>query len=258
MYNKLKNIIPHKVKIDGIEARLLEQAQDENILQNFLKSNEDYYLTISNSGATDFEARLLFEVVPLNKTLNDKFIVGFFKENNLIAIIDLIQNYEADNEWTIGEFIVDLSHRNKGIGKQILENIENLLLSLKVNSIRLAANYKNSKAINFWHKNGYRDFGKTAEQDIVMVKKLEKKEFSILDKCFKNNRLVFIPSKPEERKEVYKKIQSWFEKGKKYTELEINTILKNNIETSDHASLRRDMVDNGYLNRSDNGKEYWI
>jgi len=46
------------------------------------------------------------------------------------------------------------------------------------------------------------------------------------------------------------------EKGKKYTEPQVNDIIKSRIECRDHATLRRDLVDNYYLNRSDEGKEY--
>ena len=40
----------------------------------------------------------------------------------------------------------------------------------------------------------------------------------------------------------------WFEKNKKYTEPEINDIIKSKIECRDHATLRRDLVDNKLLN----------
>jgi hypothetical protein len=58
--------------------------------------------------------------------------------------------------------------------------------------------------------------------------------------------------------EVYKILATWFEKGKKYSEIEINNIIKAGIECRDHATLRRDLVDNKLLNRTDDGREYFV
>ena len=96
------------------------------------------------------------------------------------------------------------------------------------------------------------------KDNVVMVKKLVKKEPTIEEKFFKNGKLVNFPSKPTEQLEVYKIMQKWFEKDKKYTEPQVNEIIKQRIECRDHATLRRDLVDNGLLNRSADGKEYWV
>lgn len=63
-----------------------------------------------------------------------------------------------------------------------------------------------------------------------MSKKLEKKELTIEKKYFKNGKLASFLSKQNEQKEVYKIMTAWFEKGKKYTEPQINDIIKSRIE----------------------------
>ena len=90
-----------------------------------------------------------------------------------------------------------------------------------------------------------------------MSKKLEKKELTIEEKYFKNGKLAAFPLKPDEQQKIYKIMTAWFEKGKKYTEPQVNKLIKSRIECRDHATLRRDLVDNHYLNRSSDGKEYW-
>ena len=47
-----------------------------------------------------------------------------------------------------------------------------------------------------------------------------------------------------------------FEKGKSYTEFEVNEILKPVYD--DYVILRRYLVDYGYLDRLDNGTSYWV
>ncbi|MBZ0305914.1 MAG: DUF2087 domain-containing protein [Anaerolineae bacterium] len=48
-----------------------------------------------------------------------------------------------------------------------------------------------------------------------------------------------------------------FEADKLYTEPEINAILKAVYE-SDHVTLRRELVDYGYLRRERGGGKYWL
>lgn len=257
MYNKLKNIIPHKIKVDNFTARLLEKNQDLDLVQQFLEHNEDYFKITTGKGVREFEGGLLFDVLPPNKTFDDKFIIGIFDNNVLVGLVDLVQNYAEENQWVIGEFIIDTNYRHKSIGNKLLQNIEELLLNLKVNSLRIVVEEHNMNALQFWNRNDFKEIAKD-KIDIVMVKKLERKEPSIQDKFFKNGKLTSFPSRPTEQQEVYKIMQTWFEKGKKYTELQVNEIIKSKIECRDHVTLRRDLVDNHLLNRSNDGKEYFI
>lgn len=263
MYNKLKNIVPHKIKVDNYSARLLEK-QDIKIVQKFFENNEDFFIMGNGSSPKKNEAEELLNLLPEGKDSNDKFWIGLFDLNNLIAFVDIIQNYKNENEWSIEVFMVDKNYRNKSIATKLFNQLENLLISLKVNSLLTVVQEQNNCSLCFWGKVGFINTEKrkqkhfTEKEEFLMAKKLEKKEPTILEKCFKNGKLVFISSKSEERKEIYKAMQLWFEKDKKYTELEINSILKSNIETSDHVTLRRDMVDSGFLNRSGDGKQYWV
>ncbi|HSQ97170.1 MAG TPA: GNAT family N-acetyltransferase [Rickettsiales bacterium] len=257
MYNKLKSIIPHKIKIDNFTARLLEKNQDLDLVQKFLEHNEDYFKITTGKGVSEFEGGLLFDVLPPNKTIDDKFIIGLFDNNVLVGLVDLVQNYTEENQWIIGEFILDINYRHKSIGNKLLQNIEELLLNLKVSSLIAVAQENNDVALKFWSENHFKEIKKD-KIDIVMFKKLERKEPSIQDKFFKNGKLVSFPSRPTEQQELYKVMQTWFEKDKKYTELQVNEIIKSKIECRDHVTLRRDLVDNHLLNRSNDGKEYFI
>lgn len=49
-----------------------------------------------------------------------------------------------------------------------------------------------------------------------------------------------------------------FEVGKKYTEMEVNEILNQYHSFNDPATLRRLMFGKGLLNRTIDGKSYWL
>ena len=75
----------------------------------------------------------------------------------------------------------------------------------------------------------------------------------ILDQAFRNGRLVQLPTKESKRLVVLDHIAQRFEPGERYTEKQINASLSQIHE--DTATLRRDMVDFGFMDRADG--EYW-
>lgn len=65
------------------------------------------------------------------------------------------------------------------------------------------------------------------------------------------------PSKRPLRKIVLQRIADMLEKGKEYTEKEINTVILSNISFSDVELIRRELIDSGLLSRTRNGAKYW-
>ena len=53
------------------------------------------------------------------------------------------------------------------------------------------------------------------------------------------------------------RIAECFEKGKRYTEREVNEIILQNISFSDYATIRREMYDLKLIDRLSDGSEYW-
>ena len=53
------------------------------------------------------------------------------------------------------------------------------------------------------------------------------------------------------------KIAECFDKGRKYTEKEVNEIIVQNIAFSDYALIRREMFQQGLICRLSDGSEYW-
>ena len=78
-------------------------------------------------------------------------------------------------------------------------------------------------------------------------------EESVLRTFFRNGRLTEIPAKRSKRRMVLERIAIEFERGRRYDEKEVNGILERFL--SDHAALRRALVDEGLLDRAHG--EYW-
>lgn len=85
-----------------------------------------------------------------------------------------------------------------------------------------------------------------------------KEEHDILDKLFdsleplKLNRL---PSKQKQKVVVLKRISEQFDIDKEYTEKEINEIIESIYD--DYVTIRRYMIEYGFLKRTNDGTTYW-
>ncbi len=78
-------------------------------------------------------------------------------------------------------------------------------------------------------------------------------EAKVLRTCFREGRLVRIPTKQGQRRVVLDRLAQDFDVGVRYTEREVNAILRRSHD--DVAALRRHLVDDGFLDR--HAGEYW-
>jgi len=66
------------------------------------------------------------------------------------------------------------------------------------------------------------------------------------------------PKKKEEKIAVLIYLNTKFEEGKEYSENEVNELINKWHSFKDYALLRREMFDNYLLERTKDGKKYWI
>lgn len=71
-----------------------------------------------------------------------------------------------------------------------------------------------------------------------------------------NGALKTYPSKEKKKIIVLEEIAKNFSKGKHYSEKEINRIIKRIHE--DYATIRRALIEYGFLDRNNTGTDYWV
>ena len=71
-----------------------------------------------------------------------------------------------------------------------------------------------------------------------------------------NKALKSYPAKEKKKIILLKEISKNFVQGKRYKEVEINRILKRIYE--DNVSIRRDLINYGFLDRTKDCREYWV
>ena len=107
--------------------------------------------------------------LPPNKDLSDKYYVGYYEEDRLIAVMDMIMDYPEETTAFIGFFMTDTSVQNTGVGSEIIEELCAALPDFGVSSVRLCWVKGNPQSEHFWHKNGFIETGATYETDTYTV-----------------------------------------------------------------------------------------
>lgn len=162
----------HNFKIEDLSSNyLVKQFTEKDIpeIYTLAKMNTTYYKYM-NMKPTHENLKEVITALPPNKSLEDKFFLGFYHDNNLVAILDLILKYPNDNTAFIGWFMLNKEMQHKGIGTKIITDI---LLCLKENNfsfVRLGYIKGNSESKKFWIKNDFKPTGiETKDENYTIV-----------------------------------------------------------------------------------------
>ena len=92
---------------------------------------------------------------PNGVSIDDKYFIGFFNEDELVCVIDLIDEYPNDDIVYIGFFMMNIKYQGKGIGSKIISDVTDYFKKTKREAIRLAIDDGNPQSSHFWHKQGF-------------------------------------------------------------------------------------------------------
>ena len=88
--------------------------------------------------------------LPDNVDFKDKYYVGYFKNEKLIAVLDLIDGYPKKDILFIGFFMMDISIQKNWVGSAIVNELIDYLTTLKDKEVRLGWINGNLQAEHFW------------------------------------------------------------------------------------------------------------
>lgn len=85
----------------------------------------------------------------------------------------------------------------------------------------------------------------------------DEEDAQVLRQHTSDGQLLRIPTRLKQTKVILRWMATLFEADKLYTEKEVNEVIKS-VHKADHATLRRELIDFGWLRRSKDGKQYWV
>ena len=131
----------------------------------FKLEKENYDSTLVENWPLSDEGKEYFKDLITNHyvivaLLNDK-IVGY-----LAGSIEEKGSYELIQYGEINNMLVTDECRGTGIGRKLIDDFKEYCKNQNINNIKVVASFKNKDAINFYYKNGFKEFDLTLTMSI--------------------------------------------------------------------------------------------
>ena len=133
--------------------RILSVSDIDAILKIY-KQNTLFY-SYTSSQPTREQVISDMTITPRGIEPSDKYFLGFIENNELVAIMDLVDGYPKPGIIFIGLFMMNQKYQGKGIGTEIISETADYLRMLGKTTVRLAIDKGNPQSAHFWKKNGF-------------------------------------------------------------------------------------------------------
>ena len=127
---------------------------DADMIYSFCKKNTQYYEYCGKELSFELIKQDL-EITPPGIPFEQKFYIGFFENDSLTAIMDLIIGYPDDKYSYIGFFMMDISQQGVGIGSRIISEVSAYLRQQGFEKCQLGIDKYNPQSNHFWRKNDF-------------------------------------------------------------------------------------------------------
>lgn len=134
-------------------VRILEQS-DVDMIREICEQNIIFY-KYTEAHPTRENILNDMQATPPGIELSAKYYFGFFDDQQMVAIMDLIDGYPKAEIAYIGFFMMNLQYQGRQIGTAIIGEVIDYLQSTGKTSVRLAIDKGNPQSTYFWKKNGF-------------------------------------------------------------------------------------------------------
>lgn len=167
---------PTNINLENIfapyRAQKLTEADIPDILDVY-SENTEYFMHCPPSPTRETVKEDLVALPP-KKEATDKYFIGIFDDNCLVAVMDLIDRYPDNQTAFIGLLMVSKSYQRKGIGTYITKALSQTLGAEGYSRIKLGYVKTNLSARSFWLKQGFHPTGIESVREHYTVIEAEK------------------------------------------------------------------------------------
>jgi len=129
------------------------------LLQGFFEANPEYHLAVNGEPPGPGEALEEYESLPPNGWPFDrKWVLACVdREDEMIAMVDVLSNLFAPGIWHVGTFIVATHLHGSGVANDLYDSLEGWMRASGARWSRLGVVAGNGRAERFWERAGYRE-----------------------------------------------------------------------------------------------------
>jgi len=159
-------MILHDLRESLPDYRIKEITKDDyDDLYNLELLNIDYYMCTHGRAVTYEESIKDTIDLPPNTTYDQKFYIGFFSNDKLVAVMDYIEHYPTKDIIWIGFFMIDVNVKRKKIGTKIITEFINVLEKNNIQKLQLGCVDSNNVALRFWKSFGMNEIRRVVTKD---------------------------------------------------------------------------------------------
>jgi GNAT superfamily N-acetyltransferase len=114
------------------------------------------------------------KALPPRKTMEDKYYLGFYEGDVMLAVMDLILGFPNEETAFVGFFMMNKEYQGKGIGTALMQEVYTYLKQFGFKFVRLGFAKGNLQSEHFWLKNGFVRTGVEAQNEGYVVVVLHK------------------------------------------------------------------------------------
>lgn len=162
----MKKIDISKLTLKYTVRRLTES--DIGLIYGLCLGNQQYYEYCTKQPSTEL-IKSDMTVTPPGKSISDKYYVGFFDGEMLVAVLDLIGGYPEDDIAFIGFFMLAKELQGQGNGSLMVTEICDYLKNIGFTKVRLGIDKDNPQSNHFWKKNGFAVLKEVVKDDGILL-----------------------------------------------------------------------------------------
>ncbi len=149
------------------DVRRIEEDDIADVYQ-LCKNNKKYYQYIGSIPTVESLTEIITRL-PGDVSTKDKYFVGFYDGNHLVAVMDLITGYPESDDAFIGWFMVNADLQGQGIGSAIFADVRAALSAEGYDYLSLGCVKENREAIGFWEAQGFASTGEIRDNGEYLV-----------------------------------------------------------------------------------------
>ena len=108
--------------------------------------------------------------LPPSIQMDQKYYIGFFDQETLVAIMDIIDGYPKPTCLYIGFFMMAKGYQGKQMGTTLIHEFISYAKSLSFYDIQLGYMKENKQSEHFWLKQGFNAIGEKAIDEGIVIK----------------------------------------------------------------------------------------
>ncbi len=151
-------------RFETYEVRVIGEKDYLDVFH--LHQSQPEFHALSNSEDVTLEYCIHdITMCPQDISRDRKYYLGFYKDQQLEAVVDLLVDYPERHTMWIGLLMIDSKLKGRGLGTLIVKRLIIAFRHLSFNAIQLGVIQKNIPGLHFWKSLRFTDFRYTTIPD---------------------------------------------------------------------------------------------